>query len=119
MAQWRPIPGYPGYEGSDEGQIRGAKPRRDGVPQVPQIICPWPTSRRHDAVVAVHLYDAEGERRSRPISRLVLSAFGVAPPSAFGCTVVYVDGNSQNLRLRNLAWRRSGRFRQVGIRTAA
>lgn len=119
MMQWQPIPSYPGYEASDEGQIRGAKPRRDGIARRPQIICPWRTSHRRDAVLAVHVYDTEGKRRCRPVAHLVLSAFGVAPPSAFGCTVVPVDGNSQNLRLGNLRWQRSRRFRQAGQRVAA
>ena len=107
MTQWRPIPGHPGYEASDDGQIRGAKPRRNGLSQAQRIICPWRTSRRHDAVLAVHVCDAEGRRRSRPVSQLVLSAFDVTPPSAFSRTVVPVDGNSRNLRLCNLRWRRS------------
>lgn len=119
MVQWRPIPEYPGYEASEEGRIRGARPQRNGLPQAPQIICPWRTSRRHDAVLAVHICDRQGRRHSRPVSRLVLSAFGVAPPGPFGYGVVYVDGNSQNLRLSNLRWRRSGRLRQVERRIAA
>jgi hypothetical protein len=107
---WRQIPEFPTYEASDEGLIRGAKPRHDGVPTVPHGICPTPGGRRKSNRLSVKIYDVEGRRRTRAVGRLVLRAFGFKPPNDRGYEAAYRDGDTRNNALANLFWVRSSKY---------
>jgi hypothetical protein len=93
---WKPIPGWGGYEASDQGRIRswrghGAAERRD----VPLVLQP----RAHkDGYLRVNL--SRGSRRKfvRYVHRLVLGAF-VGKVEAD-----HLNGDKTDNRLENLEW---------------
>lgn len=96
VTQWRPIPGYPRYEASSEGQIRGPK----GTPLRPTMVaCP---TRPATVYAKVGLY-VEGKRRWAFVQRLVLLAFRGQPPEGFS-DACHRDGEPLNNAISNLAW---------------
>lgn len=118
--QWRSIPGFPTYKVSDEGVVRGAKPRSDGMPEMPRTVCGSIGGNQQSKRVYVKLYDAAGNRRTLALGPLVLCAFGVQPPNTFPHEVAYRDRNTQNNALVNLYWQAKKKFvRWCGRRGAA
>lgn len=87
--EWRPIPGWPGYQVSDHGRIRNRKLRcmkqrmaRDGYRDI--NLC------------------AKGSKRTVSVHRLVCEAFHGAPPE--GAQVDHINGIRSDNRAENLEW---------------
>jgi hypothetical protein len=106
MTEWRPVPGFPGYEVSDDGRVRSVERvvtfqrmgrtqthRRPGIELVAT-----PTSMGYPAV---RLY---GDRRGRTVTvhTIVLRAF-VGPPGP-GEEALHADDDPTNCALSNLSW---------------
>lgn len=96
---WKAIPGYPGYEASDEGGVRRVVIGLNG---------------RRPTVLACHLLrstgywtalvkNEAGERKSVCVHRLVCLAFHGLPPSPQH-QVAHADGSRTNNRPPNLRW---------------
>lgn len=103
MARWRPVPGFYGYEVSDEGQVRS----------VDRII-DYTDGRRHrhkGKVLRQHT-DAQGRKnvsltnnstyRTIRVHRLVLLAFRGRGPKGHVCC--HNNGDPSDNRLSNLRW---------------
>lgn len=98
---WREIPGFPGYEVSNQGQVRSYFRRTGkkwGIADSPQRIL-RPT--QHSKYRGVCL-GRNGKRHYRRIGRLILLAFVGLPPD--GMEMCHNDGNSTNDHLMNLRW---------------
>lgn len=120
MPSWRSIPGFPTYHVSDEGLVRGVKPRPDGLPAVPVGVCATRGGRRRSNRVYVKLYDVDGRRRTLALGPLVLRSFGIMPPSGRPHEVAYRDRDARNNALNNLCWVPKTKFvRRHGRRGAA
>lgn len=98
MTEWRPIPGFPIYEASDEGQIRRARVLRMG----PQNRNPLSPARHHRGYLQVTLTREDGKRVSVHVQRLIAAAFHGAPEA--GAQARHLDGNPTNNRAENLKW---------------
>lgn len=85
MATWLPVPGYPKYEVSDEGEVRRTRDQR-------------PLKPTRDSYAQVGL----GRARKVRIHTLVLEAFVGPRPEGQECR--HINGNKQDNRLSNLAW---------------
>ena len=101
---WKTIPGYPGYEISDHGQVRSylkSRGRNLGsfISTIPQrILKPCPTYFGH---LQVYLR-RDGKTYRIFIHRLVLTAFiGPCPPGMEAC---HNDGKPSNNYPDNLRW---------------
>jgi hypothetical protein len=107
--EWRPIEGWPHYEVSSLGRIKRMIGKNRSVARVytPKI------SKRK--IFSTHLSHA-GRRASVDVHILVATAFIGTKPDG-GHKVVFVDGNRNNLRVENLAWR-SGSKRPAPCHTA-
>lgn len=96
--QWRPIPGFPGYDVSDQGRVRSWHTWR-GRPG-PRLL-----KRPRMSVKGYHyvnLYDPAGRHRTIRVYRLVTLAFrGPKPP---GMVTRHIDGNAGNDRLANVVY---------------
>lgn len=92
LAQWRPIPTFPGYSISDTGLARNDD---TGIVLRGQV--------NQRGVVNVGLTKNRVQyKRSVPL--LVLSAFKPRPGEAFDCSI-NLDGDKLNNHVDNLAWR--------------
>lgn len=116
MTEWRPIPGYPNYEASSDGEIRPVKPRYrvspvelflaelvgEKIERRGEKIAPWiETRHRRDAERVALVVD--GKKHREFVHRLVCLAFhGVPPPELTDCC--HRDHNSLNNRACNLKW---------------
>lgn len=89
IERWRVIPGFPRYEVSDTGRVRGPH----GVM----------TPRIHPrGYLRVNLFGQHGVRRTFLIHRLMLEAFvGPRPP---GMECRHLNGRKTDNRLSNLCW---------------
>jgi len=85
---WRPVDGYPGYQVSSWGRVKG--PRTILAPSVAFGYERVSLSR-------------DGEVRNRRVNRLVLVAFHGDPPFE-GAICAHNDGASLNNRASNLRW---------------
>jgi hypothetical protein len=97
VAEWRPIPGFPAYEASDEGEVRAIKARyrdKQGAPLVPWIV------ERHGREAA---YVQLGRGNKELVHRLVCLAFHGEPPLEL-TDCCHKDHNSLNNRASNLKW---------------
>jgi hypothetical protein len=90
--EWRPIPGFPGYEVSNMGRVLSHRRGR------PRVLRQSPDGRRYQKVV---LY-REDLRATRPVHVLVALAF-IGPRPA-GLQIRHLDGNSDNNRPWNLKY---------------
>lgn len=101
MEQWKAIPGYPGYEVSDHGNVRCWR-RRNARSKVA------PAEPRAVKPVEQHGYlhvslSIDGVVRRRRVHQLVLEAFvGPCPPGMLARHVV--ENDRTNCALWNLAW---------------
>lgn len=94
MREWREISGFPGYEVSEDGQVRSAKVGRALVPQRGKKLKAW-------SHLQVGLYRA-GRRTQKKVHLLVLEAFvGSRPEGLEGC---HNNGDVLDNRLENLRW---------------
>lgn len=92
MEEWEPVKFFPGYSVSSHGRIRtdrterilALNPNQFGVLQVGMM--------------------RDGEQRHRSVPLLVASAFVPSPGEAFD-TPINLDGDRNNNRVENLAWR--------------
>lgn len=97
IEEWRPIPGFPGYEASAAGAIRAVQSRvrsKQGVP-----LKPW-TVERHG-----RLADYIQLRRGNKVlvHRLVCLAFHGLPPEGM-TDCAHINHNSLDNRASNLKW---------------
>lgn len=110
--KWLPIPGFPGYEASDQGNIRSVdrliirpgpkgNQRRKGV--VLKVSIRRARSGTGTPYRTVTLYGPGGQKKpSQSVGVLVLTAHvGPRPP---GMLMRHLDDNSLDDRLSNLAW---------------
>lgn len=109
--RWLPIPGFPHYEVSDQGNVRSldhiairsgpkGNQRRRGVMLKPVI--QRGRYGKGTPYRSVTLYGSEGKKPARRIGALVLTAFvGPRPP---GLIVRHRNDDSLDDRLENLVW---------------
>lgn len=97
--QWRPVPGFPDYEVSDQGRVRSHK---SGSPRVMSL-----QPARH-GYLRVRLCGPNGAR-GFSVHRLVLDAFvGPLPSGPDRMVSRHLDGDPANNRLDNLAYGTQG-----------
>lgn len=89
MEIWKPAPGYPRYEVSNEGRVRRVGTGR--------ILKPW-TDRESYCIVT--LRHENGERRKVRVARLVLAAF----TGTWGQEANHLNGKKNDNSLVNLEW---------------
>lgn len=89
--EWRPIPGFSGYEVSDQGNVRSLKPGKEG-PRLPTV----------DRGYLRLGLSVEGVVHKRGVHQLVALAF--IGPVPEGCEVRHLDGDRANNTLANLAY---------------
>lgn len=90
--EWRTIPGWPGYEVSNLGNLRSLKPGKQG-PKVARL------DRRGYWRVSLSV---AGVTKNRRVHQLVALAF--LGPRPDGCEVRHLDGNRTNNNAENLAY---------------
>lgn len=103
LEEWLPIPGYTGYEVSNQGAVRTYR-RQNG--RLPFIDVPRPLKSlpmKDKLYLRVVLIDDGGKRNDHKVHHLVLFAFIGSRPSSNhdGC---HKDGNARNNFLSNLYW---------------
>jgi hypothetical protein len=101
--QWKEIPGFPGYEVSDVGNVRSWR-RQGGLGRARPLDNPRELARGidRDGYPRVHLQGPNGGRR-RLVHRLVLEAFVGPCPAGMEARHV-LDNDPGNCGLSNLAW---------------
>ena len=93
--KWLPIPGFPGYEVSNLGQVKSYKQTKAG-----KLLA---SKKNHKGYLEVRLQDIDGAQVSKFIHRLVLMTF--APiDNMENLTVDHIDNNIENNHLSNLRW---------------
>lgn len=92
VEEWRPVPGFPGYEVSSLGRVVSKRRR------CPQILKPWLDSHGYPRV---GLRTDDG-RALRSVHVVVATAF--LGPRPDGCEVRHLDGSPLNNTPENLAW---------------
>lgn len=106
LETWKEIPGFPGYEVSDQGRVRSFKGRAPGgykavgweLKETPQRMLK-PSSNRGYLRVGLTV---NGQTVCILLHKLVLTVFvGPCPPGMEGC---HNDGNRANNFLTNLRW---------------
>jgi len=105
--KWLPIPGFPGYEASDQGNIRSLK--RSQVRVRKPYLWRGKTGRPGRKKPAksqyrmVRLFDGAGQWKAVKVSRLVLLAHVGQPPFP-RADARHLNDDSLNDSLANLAW---------------
>lgn len=99
--RWLPINGHPGYEVSDQGQVRTffAKNGRGGIRPSPRPVTQSKGAGKVYWRVAIRV---PGGQIHRPVHQLVLEAF--VGPRPEGLEVRHLDGNAENNHWQNLMW---------------
>ena len=92
---WRPIPGFPGYEISNFGQVKSYRQYKAG-----QLLT---LHRNKKGYLQVRLQDIEGAQATKFVHRLVLLTFSPVE-NCENLTVDHIDCNPSNNRLDNLRW---------------
>jgi hypothetical protein len=90
--EWRPIPGFPGYEVSDTGSVRHGERILKGCVQTD----PGGYTR-----IQINLYK-DGNRTTFTVSRLIAQVFLPNPDNL--PTVDHIDQDSTNNHVSNLRW---------------
>jgi len=113
---WQAIPGFPGYEASDQGQVRSVSPRYqvkaielwlaelvgERVQKRCALLTPW-IEERHGRKAARVCLTHNGVREKHFVHRLVCLAFhGVPGPELTDCA--HQNHNSLDNRASNLKW---------------
>lgn len=100
IEEWKPIPGFEGYEVSNTGYVRSWKPiNQSAPPPIKPLIMQTHTTPR--GYLTVSLYRGD-KRKNLRVHRIVLAAFVSACPE--GMEGAHLDGNPSNNRLDNLKW---------------
>lgn len=94
LEQWRPIPGFPKYEVSDQGRVRSYQGHHGVVCRIlrPKIA--------DTGYMSVTLYDVKNKRKSKTVHRLEMMAFN--GPSDL--TVNHLNGIKTDNRIENLKY---------------
>ena len=95
MTTWLPIPGFTGYEVSDEGQVRSYRKNPAG-----RLMRPAKNIRNHYRYAM--LQSDSGKPTAVHVHRLVLLAF--VGPKPDGLQTRHLDGDTENNRLDNLVY---------------
>src|SRR5690242_15383977 len=95
--RWLPVVGFPGYEVSSHGRVRGSRDFNGGFRAEPRILR---GDVGRDGYVRVRLSPG---RRSHFVHVLVLHAFRGPRPPGHQCRH-FPDRTRSNNRLENLAW---------------
>ena len=103
-SQWRPIPDFPHYEASTDGQIRSVERvilRKDGKrqPCPSKILVPRTGKNKKYQVITLR---NEKSRVTRSIHRTILETFD--RPRREGEECRHLDGDTTNNALSNLCW---------------
>lgn len=93
MEQWIELEEFPGYSVSDQGRVRNDRNQK--------ILTVSRTNRGNTAMVSI---GADNGQLKRGLALLVCEAFIPRPRSDFN-TPIYLDGDTMNCQVRNLAWR--------------
>lgn len=102
--EWRPVPGFDGYEASSAGRVRS-------LDRVVEQVNRWGTISRNRLAGKIlkataredgRLVVALGRGNLDFVHRIVLTTF--ARPRRDGEECRHLDGNPQNNRIENLAW---------------
>ena len=96
--EFRAVPGWPGYEVSEDGQLRCLLKYRNKSPNTR-----WGTTNVHGYKVHVLTNKLKGVRKLVAAHRLVASAF-LPPPQEGQTEVRHLDGDRANNHFQNLAW---------------
>ena len=103
MEKWKAIPDYPGYEVSDQGNVRSYWKQQGHNPRI-LTNCPQKIIRQNKdghGYYQVNLL-RDNIRKSQPVHRMVLEAFvGPCPPCH---QTRHLDGDCSNNHLSNLCW---------------
>lgn len=107
MTEWRAIPGFPGYDVSDEGQVRSYHRRRTGIgasngwfiDNVP--VCLLQPAIQPSGYLFVNLA-RDSKRFTYRIADIVLLAF--VGPHPKGLDICHNDGDKTNNHLSNLRY---------------
>lgn len=96
---WLPVPGFPGYEVSDEGRVKSlARRNLQGAMRRERIL---KTDKTRAGYLLVRLA-SDGVKHARTVHSLVLLAF--AGPCPEGQQTRHLNGVRDDNRLVNLAW---------------
>lgn len=99
LSRWKPIPGYPAYEVSDQGEVRSLPPSL-GRKRTQGKILKHIIMRDRDHYVG--LYCGGSQPDLRKVAVLVLEAFsGPRPEGHYAC---HRDDDGDNNTLDNLYW---------------
>lgn len=99
--EWRPVPGFDGYEVSSLGRVRSWRPAgpRAAWRSEPVVLRPTPQNGGYGVVC---LRQGCGPGRYCYVHRLVLMAFVGPCPDGMECA--HANGQRHDARLVNLAW---------------
>jgi len=98
--KWKAIPGFEGYEVSDQGQVRSYRKYGGGLSLTSHLLKPS-TSRPRGGYKAVGLR-RNGQTYQKRVARLVLLAF--VGPCPNGMEMCHNNSNSDDDRLENLRY---------------
>lgn len=94
--EWKAVPGHPGYEISDQGQVRSYRDRQGHLRATPRLMTP----KIVKSYLQIKL--GRGRENQKKIHFLVLEAFtGPRPDGAQGR---HLNGKPLDNRSSNLAW---------------
>ena len=103
VEEWKPVPGFQGYEASTEGRIRSVTRR---VPVyhgertvVGQIIKP---KVKRDGYLSAFMTDDSGKVRCWTVHKIIMLTFVGERPK--GMQILHLDDNRHNCALRNLRY---------------
>ena len=91
MEEWMDLPGYPGYEASDQGRIRNERGWILGTTQI-------------EGARPFVALSTNGRQVQRGLALLICQTFLETPRADFN-TPIHLDGDLANCRVSNLAWR--------------
>lgn len=103
--EWRPIPGFPGYEASSLGAVRSWRRTGSAVHKGPRVTpLALKTYQRKNGYLSVMMSPIPGKRQvSRLVHQLVLEAFSGPRPRG-NVARHFPDPSRTNNRASNLSW---------------
>ena len=107
--RWLPIPGYDGYEVSDQGRVRSYRQRVKGaggrwcarIIDTPKLLKPM---KLRVGYLACHLYNGIGGGNRVYVHRMVAQAFLDKPSDPTYTLATHKNGDKLDNRPANLAW---------------